>query len=33
MNLIDTVKHQGKRKKLIQELKSMGIESEKVLEA
>lgn len=33
MNLIDNAKHQGKRKKLIQELKSMGIESVEVLEA
>ena len=33
MNLIDNAKHQGKRKKLIQELKSMGIESLEVLEA
>jgi len=33
MNLIDNAKHQGKRKKLIQELKTMGIESAEVLEA
>ena len=33
MNLIDNVKHQGQRKKLLLELKSMGIESSEVLEA
>ena len=33
MNLIDNAKHQGKRKKLISALKSMGIESEQVLQA
>ena len=33
MNLIDNIKHQGKRKKLIQELKDMGIESSAVLNA
>ena len=33
MNLIDNAKHQGKRKKLILALKSMGIESEEVLQA
>ena len=33
MNLTDNVKHQGQRKKLIIELKSMGIESLEVLEA
>ena len=33
MNLIDNAKHQGKRKKLISALKSMDIESEKVLQA
>ena len=33
MNLIDNAKHQGKRKKLISSLKSMGIESERVLQA
>jgi len=33
MNLIDNSKHQGKRKKLILTLKSMGIESEEVLQA
>ena len=33
MNLIDNAKHQGKRKKLISALKSMDIESEKVLKA
>jgi protein-L-isoaspartate(D-aspartate) O-methyltransferase len=33
MNLIDNIKHQGKRKRLIQELKDMGIESENVLSA
>ena len=33
MNLIDNAKHQGKRKKLILALKSMGIESEQVLQA
>ena len=33
MNLIDNIKHQGKRKRLIQELKDMGIESSAVLNA
>lgn len=33
MNLTDNVKHQGQRKKLLLELKSMGIESSEVLEA
>tara|TARA_B100001564_G_C20498865_1_gene605196 strand:- start:30 stop:689 length:660 start_codon:yes stop_codon:yes gene_type:complete len=33
MNLIDNAKHQGKRKKLISALKSMGIESKQVLQA
>ena len=33
MNLIDNAKHQGKRKKLILALKSLGIESEQVLQA
>ena len=33
MNLIDNAKHQGKRKKLISALKSMGIDSEEVLQA
>ena len=33
MILKDEPKHQGKRKKLIQELKNMGIESDEVLQA
>ena len=33
MALIDSTRHQGKRKKLIEELNAMGIESEKVLNA
>lgn len=33
MNLTDNIKHKGKRKRLIQELKDMGIESSSVLEA
>ena len=33
MNLIDLAKHQGQRRKLIEELNKMGIESKEVLEA
>lgn len=33
MALVDSTRHQGKRKKLIEELNAMGIESEKVLNA
>jgi len=33
MALIDSTRHQGRRKKLIEELNAMGIESEKVLNA
>jgi protein-L-isoaspartate(D-aspartate) O-methyltransferase len=33
MNLIDKAKHQGSRKRLILELKNMGIESSRVLDA
>ena len=33
MELLDSIKHQGQRKKLIQELNTMGVESKEVLNA
>ena len=33
MEVVDTIKHQGQRKKLIEELNTMGIESKEVLNA